>query len=68
MSAIVCKDWRELSKAASREQDPEKLMELVEQLNKVLEERENNLRRQLDRQPPAPRGLPSKSQQSFLTA
>lgn len=29
-------DWRTLSEAASREQDPEKLMQLVEQLNLAL--------------------------------
>jgi len=30
------KDWRVLSEAASREQDPEKLVRLVEELNRVL--------------------------------
>ena len=29
-------DWRVLSKAASREQDPDKLIELVEELNRAL--------------------------------
>jgi hypothetical protein len=38
------KDWRELSEAASREQDPHKLLELVRALNKALEERENQIR------------------------
>ena len=33
-------DWRALSQAASQEQDPEKLMQLVEQLNQVLLRRE----------------------------
>lgn len=33
-------DWRVLSKAASREQDPEKLMELVKELNRALLRRE----------------------------
>jgi hypothetical protein len=37
----MTKDWRELSEAASREQDPKKLLELVEQLDKALEECEN---------------------------
>lgn len=41
----MCKDWRELSEAASREQDPKKLLELVKQLNEVLAEREENARR-----------------------
>jgi len=30
------KDWRALSEAASQEQDPEKLMQLVEELNLAL--------------------------------
>ena len=30
------KDWRALSAAASREQDPDKLVRLVEELNHVL--------------------------------
>jgi hypothetical protein len=33
-------DWRALSEAASREQDPEKLIQLVEQLNRALLRRE----------------------------
>ena len=33
-------DWRALSEAASREQDPDRLMQLVEQLNRVLRDRE----------------------------
>jgi hypothetical protein len=33
-------DWRALSEAASREQDPYKLMQLVEQLNRALLRRE----------------------------
>jgi hypothetical protein len=42
-----CDDWRALSQAASREQDPEKLMQLVEQLNRVLlrQELESKARR-----------------------
>ena len=40
MSDLESKDWRELSEAASREQDPQKLMELVRALNKALERRE----------------------------
>ena len=38
-------DWRLLSKAASQEQDPEKLIELVEELNRVLLRRELESRR-----------------------
>ncbi len=48
MSDLESKDWRELSEAASREQDPQKLMDLIRALNKALErrEREENYRRQ----------------------
>jgi hypothetical protein len=38
-------DWRVLSQAASREQDPKKLVELVEQLNRALLRRELELKR-----------------------
>jgi len=38
-------DWQALSQAASREQDPDRLILLVEQLNRVLLQREN-LRKQ----------------------
>jgi hypothetical protein len=41
------KDWRALSQAASREQDPEKLIELIEELNRTLLHREILLRRRL---------------------
>ena len=33
-------DWRVLSQAASREQDPEKLIQLVKELNRALLRRE----------------------------
>ncbi len=38
------RDWRELSEAASREQDPKKLLELVEELDEALEQREKAVR------------------------
>jgi hypothetical protein len=38
-------DWRVLSEAASREQDPEKLIQLVEQLNRALLRRELEMKR-----------------------
>lgn len=41
------KDWRALSEAASREQDPEKLLRLVDELNRVLTLREQEMRRRL---------------------
>jgi hypothetical protein len=37
-------DWRTLSEAASREQDPEKLMRLIEELNRALLRREQESR------------------------
>jgi len=48
----MTKDWRELSEAASREQDPKKLLELVEQLDKALEERENTLKERKEKKEP----------------
>lgn len=41
------KDWRTLSEAASREQDPEKLIQIIEELNRTLLHREIQLRRRL---------------------
>ena len=43
MKTIVRRSWRELSEAAAREQDPEKLLQLVEELNKALEEEEKRI-------------------------
>ena len=40
-------DWRALSEAASREQDPEKLMDLIERLNSALLHREVEISRRL---------------------
>ena len=37
-------DWKQLSEAASREPDPEKLLEIVDQLDKALEQCENDLK------------------------
>lgn len=41
------RDWRTLSEAASREQDSEKLLQIVEELNRTLLHREIELRRRL---------------------
>ena len=41
------KDWRELSEAVSREQDPERLIQLVEELNRLLIDRERQIRARL---------------------
>ena len=38
-------DWKALARKAANEQDPKKLLSIVEELNKALEERENQLRR-----------------------
>ena len=40
MSDLKDKSWLELCEAASREHDPEKLLELITALNEVLEQRE----------------------------
>src|SRR5690349_15777597 len=40
-------DWRALSEAASQEQDPEKLMQLIEELNLALLHREVEMHRRL---------------------
>jgi DNA-binding NtrC family response regulator len=37
-------DWKALAQKAANEQDPKKLLAIVEELNKALEERENQLR------------------------
>lgn len=44
----VAKDWRALSEAASKELDPQRLMELVTELNEVLKERESQTRKRSD--------------------
>jgi hypothetical protein len=36
------KDWRELCKQAANEQDPEKLMALVVEINRALDERDQD--------------------------
>jgi hypothetical protein len=51
MKTIVRRSWRELSEAAAREQDPEKLLQLVEELNKALEEQENQWKQQISPPP-----------------
>lgn len=43
----TCKSWRELSEAATREQDPEKLFEIIQQLNRALEEQELQRKKQM---------------------
>jgi hypothetical protein len=36
--------WTQLSEQASLEQDPEKLLELIQEINRLLEEKEKRLR------------------------
>lgn len=43
MPAMACDDWRQLAEAARREQDPTKLMELIEELNRKLQKRAKEL-------------------------
>jgi hypothetical protein len=45
---LAAMDWRELSEAASKERDPNKLMELIAQLNEALKQREDRLRTKRD--------------------
>jgi hypothetical protein len=45
-------NWRELCEQIMKESDPEKLMELVEQLNEALEAREEELRNVASRKLP----------------
>ncbi|HYA25603.1 MAG TPA: hypothetical protein VEF05_15675 [Terriglobales bacterium] len=62
MKTVVRRSWRELSEAAACEQDPEKLLKLVEELNQALEEEEKRWKRQIS----PPRVTPSQS--SFACA
>ncbi len=48
---LVSKDWRELSEAASKERDPNRLMELIAQLNEALKQREERLRAKKEEPP-----------------
>src|SRR5438477_11909481 len=38
------KDWKTLAQKAANEQDPKKLLAIIEELNEALEERENQVR------------------------
>ena len=40
MAATQPKDWRKLCEAAAKEEDSHKLMELVSEINKALDERD----------------------------
>ena|SRR5258708_33185743 len=41
--------WKELSALAAKEQDPDKLLELVQEINRLLEEKERRHRNQPDK-------------------
>ncbi len=43
MPATASDDWRKLAEAARDEEDPRKLMQLIEQLNRKLEQRARDL-------------------------
>jgi hypothetical protein len=44
MSTEYKQEWMRLCELASKEQDPEKLMELVREITRLLEERETAIR------------------------
>ena len=43
MTEMPGQDWKELAEAARDEQDPKKLMNLIDQLNRALEEHMKDL-------------------------
>jgi hypothetical protein len=49
--------WMELAELASREQDPQKLMELVREINQLLAEKQARLNRLTPEPPEDDRGL-----------
>ena len=42
MTEMKCHDWRQLAEAARDEKDPSKLRELIQQLNRALDEHMKN--------------------------
>jgi hypothetical protein len=42
MTEMECHDWKQLAEAARDEEDPSKLMELIQQLNRALDEHMKN--------------------------
>ena len=59
MDSDRTRDWRELCKAAANELDPEKLMQIIAELTKALEERDK------DRRTPGKTSDDGKTQQSL---
>ena len=45
MAQIEKKKWQELAEAARHEQDSNKLLQIIEELNRALEEQVQNLRK-----------------------
>jgi hypothetical protein len=43
MTEMDCHDWKQLAEAARDEEDPKKLMDLIQQLNRALDEHMKNL-------------------------
>jgi len=50
--SLVSEDWKKLSEAASKERDPDKLMDLIGRLNEALQQREDRLRETRQNDPP----------------
>jgi hypothetical protein len=42
MTELDCHDWKQLAEAARDEEDPKKLMELIQRLNRALDEHMKN--------------------------
>jgi len=51
------RDWRELAQKAADEKDPKKLLGIIEELNRALEDRENQIRGRLARPGRSPNGF-----------
>ena len=52
-------NWRELCELIMKETDPERLLSLVEQLNKTLDLREQELRERVHYSPKSESGIPN---------
>ena len=60
------KDWKELARRAASEQDPKKLLAIIDELNAALEERENQLRGRIARPPTPARAAEKNGRQQVL--
>src|SRR5437867_2612867 len=60
------KDWKELARQAASEQDPKKLLAIIDELNAALEERENQLRGRIARPPTPARAAEKNGRQQVL--